>query len=42
VVVVFSWVVYGSEAERDEIGAKVMADPRLQRDPAKMPFDGQR
>jgi uncharacterized protein YbaA (DUF1428 family) len=38
-VVIFSWVVYASRADRDATGAKVMADPRLKGD---MPFDGQR
>jgi uncharacterized protein YbaA (DUF1428 family) len=38
-VVVFSWIVYRSRAERDRINAKVMADPRLKED---MPFDGKR
>ena len=38
-VVVFSWIVYRSRAERDAINAKVMADPRLQ---GEMPFDGKR
>lgn len=38
-VVIFSWIVYRSRAERDEIVAKVMADPRIQGD---MPFDGKR
>jgi uncharacterized protein YbaA (DUF1428 family) len=38
-VVVFSWIVYRSRAERDEIDGKVMADPRLKGD---MPFDGKR
>jgi len=39
-VVVFSWIVYRSRAERDTIMAKVMADPRLKgNDP---PFDGKR
>jgi uncharacterized protein YbaA (DUF1428 family) len=41
-VVVFSWVTYESRARRDEILAKVMADPRMQGDMAKMPFDGKR
>lgn len=27
-VVVFSWIVYASRAQRDKINAKVMADPR--------------
>ena len=43
-VVVFSWIVYESRAKRDEINAKVMADPRIAAmgDPATLPFDGQR
>jgi uncharacterized protein YbaA (DUF1428 family) len=41
-VVVFSWVVYESRAARDSIMAKVMADPRIEMDPASMPFDGKR
>ncbi len=40
--VMFSWIVYESREKRDEINAKVMADPRLKMDPAQMPFDGQR
>jgi uncharacterized protein YbaA (DUF1428 family) len=43
-VVVFSWVVYKSRADRNRIMPKVMADPRLgaQMDPKKLPFDGMR
>jgi uncharacterized protein YbaA (DUF1428 family) len=42
-VVVFSWIVYNSRQERDEINAKVMADPRFDgMDPNNMPFDSQR
>ena len=43
-VVVFAWIVYRSRAERDDINARVMADPRLAdlMDPKAMPFDGQR
>lgn len=43
-VVVFSWVVYKSRADRNRIMPKVMADPRLgaQMDPKKLPFDGKR
>ncbi|MDP2260625.1 MAG: DUF1428 family protein [Caulobacter sp.] len=41
-VVVFSWITYESRQKRDEVNAKVMADPRLQPDPATMPFDGKR
>ena len=42
--VVFAWIVYESRARRDEINAKVMADPRLadMMDPKKLPFDGKR
>ncbi len=40
-VVVFAWVTYASREKRDEVMAKVMADPRMQ--PGKdMPFDGKR
>ncbi|MDX6581574.1 MAG: hypothetical protein QOI10_758 [Solirubrobacterales bacterium] len=28
-VVAFSWITYESKAKRDEVNAKVMADPRL-------------
>jgi uncharacterized protein YbaA (DUF1428 family) len=38
-VVIFSWIVYRSRAERDKINEKVMADARLKGD---MPFDGKR
>jgi uncharacterized protein YbaA (DUF1428 family) len=38
-VVVFSWIVYKSRADRDAVMEKVMADPRLNGD---MPFDGKR
>ncbi|MDO9429976.1 MAG: DUF1428 family protein [Phenylobacterium sp.] len=41
-VVVFSWITYESREQRDEINAKVMADPRVKGDPATMPFDGKR
>ncbi|MGH8513393.1 MAG: DUF1428 domain-containing protein [Gammaproteobacteria bacterium] len=43
-VVVFSWIVYESRERRDEINAKVMADPRLadMMDPKNLPFDGKR
>ena len=41
-VVVFSWIVYRSREERDDVNAKVMADPRLKHEPADMPFDGKR
>lgn len=41
-IVVFSWIVYESREKRDEINAKVMADPRLKHEPEKQPFDGKR
>ncbi|MGO1000342.1 DUF1428 domain-containing protein [Lysobacter sp. CA196] len=43
-VVVFSWIVYKSRAQRDRINKKVMADPRLadMMDPKALPFDGKR
>ena len=40
--VVFSYIVYPSRAERDRINALVMKDPRIDMDPAHMPFDGKR
>jgi uncharacterized protein YbaA (DUF1428 family) len=42
--VVFSFIVYNSREERDEINKKVMEDPRLKdmMDPKNMPFDGMR
>lgn len=43
-VVVFSWVVYKSRADRNRIVPKVMADKRLggMSDPKNLPFDGMR
>ncbi len=43
-VVVFSWIVYKSRAQRDKVNAKVMSDPRLaaMADPKNLPFDGKR
>ena len=43
-LVVFSYIVYKSRAQRDRINAKVMKDPRLAEmmDPKAMPFDGKR
>jgi uncharacterized protein YbaA (DUF1428 family) len=43
-VVVFSWIVYTSRAQRDRIMKKVMTDPRMadMMDPKAMPFDGKR
>jgi uncharacterized protein YbaA (DUF1428 family) len=39
-VVIFSWVVYHSRKHRDEIVAKVIADPRMKGN--DMPFDANR
>jgi uncharacterized protein YbaA (DUF1428 family) len=43
-VVVFSWIVYASKAERNRVNKKIMSDPRLAKfmDPKNMPFDGKR
>jgi uncharacterized protein YbaA (DUF1428 family) len=43
-VVVFSWIVYKSRAQRDRINKQVMGDPRLadMMDPKRLPFDGKR
>ena len=40
----FSWIVFKSRKHRDQVNAKVMADPRLQAlmDPKAMPFDARR
>jgi uncharacterized protein YbaA (DUF1428 family) len=40
--VIFSWITYKSRAHRDEVNAKVMADPRMKLDKASTPFDGKR
>jgi uncharacterized protein YbaA (DUF1428 family) len=40
--VVFSWIVWPSRQVRDEGMKTAMADPRMNHDPASMPFDGQR
>ena len=43
-VVVFSYIVYKSRAQRDRINAKVIKDPRFEymMDPKNVPFDGKR
>lgn len=43
-LVVFSWIVYKSKAQRDKIMQQVMADERLAEmaDPSKLPFDAKR
>ncbi len=41
--VVFAWIEFASRAARDEINAKVMADPRITcTDMTTMPFDAKR
>jgi uncharacterized protein YbaA (DUF1428 family) len=42
--VIFAWIVYPSRKARDNINARVMADPRLAKmvDPTDLPFDGKR
>lgn len=41
-VVILAWITYPSKEVRDACNAKAMSDPRLQCDPASMPFDGKR
>ncbi len=43
-VVIFSYIVYKSRAQRDQVNKKVMADPRLaaMMHSKAMPFDGKR
>jgi uncharacterized protein YbaA (DUF1428 family) len=41
-VVVFSWILYESREQRDQVNEKVMKDPRMQNDPSTWPFDGKR
>ncbi|HLU76931.1 MAG TPA: DUF1428 domain-containing protein [Burkholderiales bacterium] len=43
-VVCFSWIVYKSRRQRDQVNKKVMADPRLAAymDPKSLPFDAKR
>jgi len=40
--VMFSYIVYSSREERDRVNALVMKDPRMDMNPADMPFDGKR
>ena len=40
--VIFAWVLYESRAHRDEVNAKVMADPRLKMDEENSVFDSAR
>jgi uncharacterized protein YbaA (DUF1428 family) len=41
-VVFFSFITYRDRAHRDEVNAKVMADPRLAMSPDNESFDGKR
>src|SRR5688572_27349598 len=42
-LVIFAWIVFKSRTHRDEVNAKVLADPRIANlDMSKMPFDGKR
>ena len=43
-VVVFAWIIYTSRKHRDQVNAKVMADPRIKAmgGMEAMPFDGKR
>ena len=43
-VVVFSWIVYASKAQRSKTNKTAMKDPRIadMMDPKSMPFDGKR
>jgi uncharacterized protein YbaA (DUF1428 family) len=42
-VVVFSWILYKTRAQRNRVNAKVMKDPRIVNFPMKsVPFDGKR
>lgn len=41
-IVVFSWIAYESREKRDEINAKVMADPRVKGTMEAPPFDAKR
>jgi uncharacterized protein YbaA (DUF1428 family) len=42
--VAFSWIIFESREHRDQVNAKVMADPRIKEmcDPANQPFDFKR
>jgi uncharacterized protein YbaA (DUF1428 family) len=41
-VVVVSFITYRDRAHRDEVNARVIADPRMQHDDVERPFDGRR
>ncbi len=40
--VVFSWITYKSKAQRNAVNKKAMADPRMDFDVTKCPFDVKR
>jgi uncharacterized protein YbaA (DUF1428 family) len=40
--VIFSWIAYESREARDEVNAKVMADPRTKDQMSEVPFDPKR
>lgn len=40
--VIFSWIAYESREARDEVNAKVIADPRIKEAMADVPFDPKR
>jgi uncharacterized protein YbaA (DUF1428 family) len=40
--VIFSWIAYESREARDEVNAKVMADPRIKDHMDEVPFDPKR
>ena len=40
--VIFSWIAYESREARDEVNAKVMADPRIKDQMNEVPFDAKR
>jgi uncharacterized protein YbaA (DUF1428 family) len=42
--IIFAWIVFESREQRDQVNAKVMADPRMDGfgGPESMPFDGKR
>jgi uncharacterized protein YbaA (DUF1428 family) len=41
-IVIFSWIAYESREARDEVNAKVMADPRIKESMNDVPFDPKR
>ena len=41
-VVVFSWITHRSRRHRDAVVKKVLADPRIEADMDKVPFDAGR